>query len=255
MPIICWGNLAKAANDTQRIEEAIQDYVELHNENVNAHQVYGSSLYMHRIEEELDHKLGSIDFKYLSLSKIFSIFNFESFDGWSTYGYLIEAGMFEGRIGTDKLDNDETYVWIETSTGTFIFDPSKNPFFQTTLEMSLSTAVEATFGFGLIGGVEEGDGFGFKFINGTEYAYWIKDSTLYTQQISNVVTTNVNVYRAYIDYVAGEIYFYVNGELVYTATENIPTDTNPYFFHYYIKTTTASYKQMSIIDLLITLDR
>ncbi len=69
MAIICWGNLAKAADETTRIEESISDYVERHDENVNAHQVYGSSLYMHRIQDELDHKFGSVDFKWLALNK------------------------------------------------------------------------------------------------------------------------------------------------------------------------------------------
>jgi len=60
MAIICWGNLAKSADDTQRIEQAIQGYVEDHNENVNAHQIEGSSLYMHRVNSELDHLAESV---------------------------------------------------------------------------------------------------------------------------------------------------------------------------------------------------
>lgn len=60
MPIICWGNLAKSADDTLRIEQSISDYVEGHNEDPNAHQSYGSSLYMHRFDSILDHVYQSV---------------------------------------------------------------------------------------------------------------------------------------------------------------------------------------------------
>ena len=60
MPIICWGNLAKSADDTQRIEQAIQAYVEEHDENVNAHMGENYSLGAHRLQAVLDHPYGSI---------------------------------------------------------------------------------------------------------------------------------------------------------------------------------------------------
>ena len=60
MAIICWGNLAKSADDTERIEQAIQGYVEDHNENVNAHMGEGYALGAHRLQTVLDHPYGSI---------------------------------------------------------------------------------------------------------------------------------------------------------------------------------------------------
>jgi hypothetical protein len=60
MPVICWGNLAKSADDTQRIEQAIQEYVDSHNENPNAHMGSDYSLGSHRLQTLLDHPYNSI---------------------------------------------------------------------------------------------------------------------------------------------------------------------------------------------------
>lgn len=66
MTIICWGNLAKSADDTQRIEQSIQAYVEAHDENVNAHMGADYSLGAHRLQNTLDHPYGSIRYWHVT---------------------------------------------------------------------------------------------------------------------------------------------------------------------------------------------
>ncbi|MCX6826885.1 MAG: hypothetical protein NTV06_06445, partial [candidate division Zixibacteria bacterium] len=51
---------AKSADDTQRIEQAIQEYVEGHDENPNAHMGAEYSLGSHRLQTLLDHPYDSI---------------------------------------------------------------------------------------------------------------------------------------------------------------------------------------------------
>lgn len=65
MTIICWGNLAKAANDTLRIEQAMQGYIEGHDENPNAHMGPDYALGAHRLQIELDHLPYSVLNKFL----------------------------------------------------------------------------------------------------------------------------------------------------------------------------------------------
>ena len=55
MAIICWGNLAKTANETQRIEQAIQEYIENHDMNPNAHMGEDYALGVHRLQAVMDH--------------------------------------------------------------------------------------------------------------------------------------------------------------------------------------------------------
>ena len=65
MAIVCWGNLGKDAQSTQRIEQAIQDYVESHDENPNAHMGTDYSLGAHRLQTLLDHPYGSIKYYHV----------------------------------------------------------------------------------------------------------------------------------------------------------------------------------------------
>lgn len=65
MPIVCWGNLAKSADDTQRIEQAIQEYVAGHDENPNSHMGADYSLGSHRLQNVLDHPYGSIKYYHV----------------------------------------------------------------------------------------------------------------------------------------------------------------------------------------------
>jgi len=60
MAIICWGNLAKSADDTTRVEQSIHHYVQTHDENPNAHMGEDYSLGAHRLQTMLDHPYGSI---------------------------------------------------------------------------------------------------------------------------------------------------------------------------------------------------
>jgi parallel beta-helix repeat protein len=55
MVIVCWGNLAKSANETTRIEQSIEDYIEGHDENPNAHMGPDYALGAHRLAVMLDH--------------------------------------------------------------------------------------------------------------------------------------------------------------------------------------------------------
>lgn len=60
MAIICWGQLAKSADDTTRIEQAIQDYIEEHDMDPNAHMGEDYALGVHRLQVVLDHSPYSI---------------------------------------------------------------------------------------------------------------------------------------------------------------------------------------------------
>ena len=55
MPVLCWGNLAKSATDSQRIEEAMDQYILRHNEDPMAHIGEDYSLGVHRLQAVLDH--------------------------------------------------------------------------------------------------------------------------------------------------------------------------------------------------------
>jgi len=65
MSIICWGNLAKSADSTQRIEQAIEGYIKSHDENPNAHMGADYALGAHRMQTILDHPPGSVKYYHV----------------------------------------------------------------------------------------------------------------------------------------------------------------------------------------------
>jgi len=65
MAIICWGNLAKSADSTERIEQAIEGYIESHDENPNAHMGTDYALGAHRLQTLLDHPYGSVKYYHV----------------------------------------------------------------------------------------------------------------------------------------------------------------------------------------------
>ena len=60
MTIVCWGNLAKSADDVLRIEQSMENYVSSHEQNANAHMGTTYSLGLHRVQDILDHAFYSV---------------------------------------------------------------------------------------------------------------------------------------------------------------------------------------------------
>lgn len=254
MPIVCWGNLAKSADDTLRIEQSVEDYVEGHNENVNAHQIAGSSLYMHRVNEILDHALGSISLAHLLSDSYLILTCFENISSWSTSGH-ISTNIFNAGLFTDATTNyaSEAQMW-DILMGN-VMDFSKNPFFQTTVFLQDTTNQVVYFVAGRFWTPPTTDYFGFKVVNNTLYACWTHGEVESTYEITGITLTARNVYRAYIDSANSKLYFYVNGVLKYTLEADLPETPGYYMFTYYIKTTANERKDFNFSDLLIQVDR
>ena len=255
MAIICWGNLAKSADDTQRIEQSIQGYVEEHNENVNAHQIEGSSLYMHRINEKLDHALGSVDLTYLSRNKVMFFSVFESFDAWDIFADSVYNSVLNSIFRTSAVANNVAYVKIDTTDLPFVLDWDKDPALQVTLELERSDDVEAFWGLGSFY-VGTGQHYvGFYCVNGTEYIAWGDGVDDYTEELSNIITTDLHTYRIEVYHEVPKIELYVDGVLKYTLTSNLPTSKPDDIIKFWIKTTENVVKSMDLVDVNFTQDR
>jgi hypothetical protein len=255
MPIVCWGNLAKSADDTQRIEQAIQAYTEDHNENVNAHQIEGSSLYMHRVNEILDHLDGSIGLQKLSDTKFSIITGFESLDCWA-YQRIAIVKLLGTKLQTYAFTPFESYLITPWWAGPVKLNFSKNSFFQTTVAFVENTAQLAYILAGAYPAKNSDDSYGYKIDDEKIYAFWTKEGTEYTEEISGIDILELNILGASFDATAQKIDFKVNGVLKYTATENLPITTNDQLFSYWLQADVeAAIKGMYVIDLHFEEDR
>lgn len=70
MPVICWGALGKAANDSTTIDEEINAYIRAHDANVNAHGLSGYAVYIHRTDVVIDHVDYSVTTDKISADQI-----------------------------------------------------------------------------------------------------------------------------------------------------------------------------------------
>lgn len=254
---VTWSTLTKTVDDLTTIVQQIAADLLVHNQDPSAHGQSGEVVQTHRVAAILDHLDGSVSFKKLMDDHYLVSTAFSSFDGWESIlggGNLVNLIM-GSYLQTAAPVNSEAELYIDSDDATILLDPTKNPFFQTTVRMSSTTAVTAYVVCGDKEGGGQDDSFGFKIVNNALYAYWTKGGAVNTQAIAGITLTNFNIYRAWIGSTAQEIYFYVNGTLKYTATANFPTDTSPRFFGYYIKTTEAVQKQINMIDFLFEMDR
>ena len=255
MAIICWGNLAKSADSTEKIEQSIEAYVESHNENPNAHQIEGSSLYMHRINEMLDHANGSVQMAHLSKDSHIGMSAFESLDAWNTLG-IVNSGIFGAQIQTDIAgDGDTAYMVTNSKSGSPYVLFESSPFFQTTIRFGSLSNVEIYITVGDVKVDPDGTtGFGFKIVNDQLYAWWNVFEGDNTELLQTIVPVNYTL-RCYMDSELGLIYFYVNGVLKYTANTGIIYDGTIQYFLYWIKTTDGTNKAIYPKDWLFQQDR
>lgn len=251
---ITWYALGRTVDDVESIMEAIDAKILTHNLDPSAHGQSGEVVFEHRSQTLLDHLFGSVDMKHLVDNKLVYFSGFESLDGWSTGG-TVSVKVWGTILTTPASVDGEAYIGQDGVTSASETDFTKNPFFQTSVQLGSSTSQRVWLIRGGLPGNEEGDFFGFKILNGTLYAYWSSGLTEYTSEISGITVTDLHVYRAYCDSTAEKIYFYVDGVLEYTAETNYPTDGSARIFYAYITTAISTARVLKIIDLLIEQDR
>jgi len=263
MPLPTWGNLEKSQEDKEKIEEAIQRLINEHNNDPNAHLGEGQSLYNHKVSEIIDHVVasiiadkirdGEIDLKKLTAKQNILWTVFESLDGWNASSG-IDVSIFGLAMQTGNVANTEKYLYAEPYGDGDAMDPSKSPFFQTSIRLSDNSNQTIYIISGSLNFDEDDHAFGFKIENGTLYAIVIKEvsgsRTEYKTEISGVTLTNWNVYRAFYDYPNNKIYFYVNGVLKHTEENHLLSESRPELFNYYIKNLVAENRVMYIKYLL-----
>lgn len=254
MAVICWGNLGKTADDNIRIEQSMQAYVEDHNENPNAHQIEGSSLYMHRVNEAIDHLDGSVSLVKLMMNKAIYITAFESIDAWSTTGYVYNT-ISELFIAAQVGDTGEAYAIGGGGFSGTLLVKEKYGMFQTNVKVVSNTSQEVYFGFGKI--VEmEGDGFcGFRIINATLYATEGSETAHTDHEITGITVTDNHVYRVVYDYANSKIVYYVDGVIKHTTNTFTEMEDANVVFTYYISRDVEAQRVLIATDLIIEIEK
>jgi len=252
MPVICWGPLAKSAQDSTTIASYIAGKILEHNVNPSAHGLDGYAVYNHRLATLIDHLDGSVSLQKMVRDYYVAMIAFESLDGWSVSAGVTNE-ILNLLIQTGTVINTTRYVFTVPDFVAINWD--KDMFFQASIKVVYNTdqIVYWVAGSSQVVGVLSN--FGFKVVDGTLYAlHTVTDGgeVEYTTEITGITITDWNIYRAEYDQDAGEIRFYVNGVLKVTHDSNIPTsaDNDDTMMSFEIKNTAGANKVLRVADLL-----
>ena len=226
-----WGQLTKAQDDEETIEEAVTRLIAAHEADAGAHTGSGESLETHKAQDIIDHPAGSILTDKETFTEVVSRSSFESLDSWSIsdVAWVTVASYDAVLIAAEYGVEDTSHVRqsIQWSSGWTSWD--KNWMIQFVAWSNYGTGV--TFRGGFSGDAAQ-EGFGFEFLNGDVRGY-VKDgaSITYTSYLT-IDHTDIHTYRAIYEPSEAEFQFFVDGVLKGTiekTTEEPGEDMNVYF--------------------------
>lgn len=243
-----WGMLPKSQIDDETIEQAIARMLGDHEDDPNAHIEEGESLQSHKAMEVIDHIARSVVRDKLAFDRFQIETNFSSLDGFGKSAGVGLVSVACVQLETTAVTNNEQQLYIPAADANESgASPANSPFWQTTVKLSSTTNQLAYI---VSGDPASPAGWGFKISNGILYAWYIDSNEAeQTQLVGGINLTNWNVYK--IDFASGEsIKFYVNGNLVWTATANLPSNAVGTFIFFLIKTLTTSARSMFVQGLV-----
>jgi len=207
-----WGQLAKAQDDNQTIDQAVAAAIAAHEADADAHTGAGESLETHKSQEVIDHPEGSILADKESHSEIIIKSAFESLDNWTTVGTV----TLEGWPGADLYviwggpDLSRLYSNLLYHTNWLYYD--RNILIQATFWVSEANHTKTYFFLG--GYVNDNNiyGFGFQIIGSVIKGFWGQGANpTFTADLG--VDLTPHVFRAEYNDTNENVKFYIDGIL------------------------------------------
>lgn len=230
MTLPLWGELEKAQDDSETIEEAIAAAITAHNDASNAHIGAGKSLDSHKTEEVIDHPAGSLLADKATMTELAVHTIFESIDGWSTVGEVDNTDLPGLQIYIEYGAVDESGITSQPQVPLNFLNSSKNMLFQILMHRDFSNShYDAVFGF-FSSYSTTSSGFGFVIEEGVMYGH-AKSGSSQNRTASIYVDPYLDhIFRVYLDADTETIYFFVDG--VQRGSVSIPgsgwsDDTGP----------------------------
>lgn len=221
MTINIWESLPKNQTNSQTILEAIAALIAEHNNDPDAHNSADQSLYLHRINDIIDHPAGSVK----NDKNSFDIWNYNSnfadFDLW-------------GKSGDFSIDTGNTVYYHNqvTTTEAYMNLETMSSFVQVTNDISFTFGFDAVLDYmnwnnnckvrlGL-GGFYFSDNYflGFEIVGHKIYCICVKnDGSKFSYEIPSMDVVDGNRHSFVVVYDASEqrLKWIVGGNLIYTS--------------------------------------
>ena len=248
-----WGQMTKAQDDSQTINEAINAAILAHEEDPESHMGAGESIENHRVNEVIDHLAGSVVAGKVSSLQRITFSSFDSLDGWSKSVSGVDLTFPFVSFQTTSTINTTKELYSEVFFED-IFDYTKKPFFQILAGWNSSSDVTINLFIGTTLKGDNFDGFGFRLVNGVFSACYYRDGNLYTYTLSLPSVNTLHILRAQISVDGLSIEFFVDSILSYTVTIPTGVSVSPELFGFNIKNTVASNKVLTLGQLIFARD-
>jgi len=237
-----WGMLQKAQDDSETIEQAIARLIAEHNTNEEAHLGVGQSLQSHKASEIIDHlaqsvvadkvKDGEITTPKLLDTRFIVRSYFESLDAWEQFktgsrGTIVISSVSDLTFNLGSQANDYLALYfINEFLGTNLIP--RKPLLEIVAYLNDPTYLNfITFvGNDWARSLDGGFGFIWKASESKFYAWWKDGATLYEEELAGIDEDYPHRFRC--ELLDDGIHFSVDGALLYTATENLPTYTDEF---------------------------
>lgn len=222
-----WGLLQKAQDDNETIEDAIARLITAHLADADAHAGDGESLAVHKTQDELDHKVGSVVTDKLTNTEVTMRSNFESLDGWGSIGSvsLESIGWAQIYVEDGAVMESEMYGVMEWANW---FDFTRNMLIQATMSIGISPTYTVYLALGpYLSAANVFHGFGFKFTEDGVIGFFKEGTTYRTTSILADDNAVGHVYRVQYNATTDELKYYIDGELKATLalTGTPPSDS------------------------------
>ncbi len=215
-----WGQLPKAQDDPQTIDEAIASAIAAHEADPEAHLGMGESLETHRSNDILDHPLGSVLVDKSTLTEIVFNEGFANLDGWNVAGSVDLAVYPQVQFDAYGPANRDAsiYVPVEVVEDWITFD--HDWLIQFTGRLTNTTAntkfwLGEDFNNKLAGG-----GIGFIYDGANLKARETSNGSHQDLTIVGIDVSEGHIYRVQWSVVDQLLYFYVDGLEVASLTPN-----------------------------------
>lgn len=251
-----WGQLEKAQDDDQSVEDAIDAAIAAHNADSEAHLGTGGSLEAHKTEDMIDHPAGSVASDKLAQAHLI-ITAFESIDGWEQF--TDGSGDIIQDIGNVTLTTGATNgsdAWLYAVPSSWIpFDTAKQFFWKAVVKFAQDTQQFARFGIGCQGDGDGLSGAGFEVEDGVLSSYTEDNESVSRHTISGIDITEWHIYEVRYDPSTETFYYYIDGGLVYSVVRSFTVTQDDGLAIFRIHNQEAAAKFMYVTDMVVQVER
>ena len=214
-----WGQLVKAQDNDQTIDQAIAAAIAAHETDPDAHTGAGESLETHKSQEVVDHPQGSILADKFSFTELIAEAGFETLDNWNTKVNATLENWPGVRINYNWAGPTAGTLASEPTAPADFFDDTKDTLFQVTMFLYEDTDVSAYAGIMDYINANNLIGFGFAIVNGIVKGFCGTGAgPTFTADLS-INAEEIHIYRAIYSYANNTVKFYIDGVLKATITD------------------------------------